>query len=235
MEILDGLYLCEGNGVSIPFCHEEIQCSVEGVEPAWSLAPGDVGTRPSVGRTPRNLAALLEESLSLVDMSRLKLDSSPSRSPVATRSSPSRSPMATRASPSRLPLVTSTPGMEVDISTDSVARQLCVGSGVGGESFGSLEQQIQGLTLEGEEKEEGLVEVLVCKITAKTEVVFTSCDEKDKSKVYVTASPLVLVNELLLQGQVVTMGGDIGGLSPQKQLLRELVVYPLSNTSSVTG
>ena len=43
----------------------------------------------------------------------------------------------------------------------------------------------------------------------------------------------VVVNEPVLQGQVITMG-EIGGLSPQKQLLRELVLYPLSNPS-ITG
>jgi SpoVK/Ycf46/Vps4 family AAA+-type ATPase len=44
----------------------------------------------------------------------------------------------------------------------------------------------------------------------------------------------VMVNEPVLQGQVVITMGDIGGLSPQKQLLRELVLYPLSNPS-ITG
>ena len=43
----------------------------------------------------------------------------------------------------------------------------------------------------------------------------------------------MIVNEPLLQGQVVTME-DIGGLSRQKQLLKELVLYPLSSPS-ITG
>jgi hypothetical protein len=214
--LCDGLYLCEGNRVTVPFCHKDVQFIVERVVPA-GLEP-DMGMRLSL-ECPRNLTALLEESLHL-DMSRLKLEHSP-------RISPSRSPVATRGSPSPLHLVTSTPGMEVDRAhsgTESVCRQLALAEIDGGgreESCASLEREIQGLALEGgdtsERGEEGPVEVVVCKVTAKTEVVFVTSGEKDKHK-----------------GQVVITMGDIGGLSPQKQLLRELVLYPLSNPS-ITG
>lgn len=188
----------------------------------------DMGMRLSLG-APRNLTALLEESLRL-DMSRLKLDHSPSRSP-----------MVTRASPSRFNVVTSTPGMEVDkvhSGTESVCRQLAlaeIDSGAREESSTSLEREMQGLGLEGEEsseREEVMMEVVVCKITAKTDVVFVSGGGENKNKVSLSLS-LMIVNEPLLQGRVVTMD-DIGGLSCQKQLLEELVLYPLSSPS-ITG
>ena len=83
--------------------------------------------------------------------------------------------------------------MEVDRAhsgTESVCRLLAlaeIDSGGREESCASLEREIQGLALEGgdtsERGEEGPVEVVVCKVTAKTEVVFVTSGEKDKHKV----------------------------------------------------
>ena len=221
--VSDGLWLCEGNTVIIPFCHQDLEFSVEKVVPVWGQSlDSDVGMRLSVSR---NLTGVLEESLRL-DMSGLRI-------------SPSQSPAATRAAPSHLNIVTSTPGMEVDESkihsrTESICRRLAR-TEIDSEGGASLERQLQGLDLEGEEEEEAgegegdLVEVVVCKVTAKTEVVFVGGGEKNRNQVS-PSLPLVRVNESILQGQVVRMG-EIGGLSSQKQLLRELVLYPLSHPS----
>lgn len=182
---VDGSYLCEGNTVSVLFCDEIIEFIVEKLIPVSQRLERNMGSRLSVD-TSRTLSARLEDSL-LLDMSGLRLGEG-GRERSCSPARPS----------SHCRVVTSTPGMDVDEAPTQPGTE----SGqLGGPQLEpnpatqkgatlSLEDQMQelgladsdgdkvgGTPVRGEnlllhEGEEGLVEVIACKITAKTKIVF---------------------------------------------------------------
>ena len=149
----------------------------------------------------QNLTSRLGESLHL-DISGLNLDPSP-------RVSPSRSPVATRATPARLNVVTSTPGMEVDVeaSRSGTESGLTLPESDGEGGAGLLERQMRGLGLEGCESggdgEEGIVEVMMCRVTTKTMIVFVGSGGQRVSLFIMCVESLVI--------EITGAGGCYGG------------------------
>lgn len=194
---IDGSYVCEGNTVSVLFCNEDLEFTVENVIPdSRSLEPS-MGT-PLRVNTSQNLTTLLEGSLQL-DMSGLCLGERRGEKRERSRSprSPARLPV-----PSQQNIVASTPWMDVDQDpvhsgtesgqVDSLlpepSRTVDRKGGVA-----SLECQMQGLGLDDHESVVGggrgggnegeLMEALVCKVTQKTKIVFLQCDQQGGDKV----------------------------------------------------
>lgn len=200
-----------------------------------------MGSRLSVD-TSRTLTARLEDSL-LLDISGLCLGEG-GRERSCSPARPS----------SHCQVVTSTPGMDVDegpaqSGTESGGPQLEPNHATRIRDTPSLEDQMQELDLadsEGDkvggtpvrgqnlllhEGEEGLVEVMACKITAKTKIVFLE-ERLEKVSYPESTHPSVTSVMYIHQGRRVVSMRDVGGLVPQKQLLQELVLYPLQYSSA---
>ena len=90
---------------------------------------------------------------------------------------------------------------------------------------------VRGQNLLLHEGEEGLVEVMACKITAKTKIVFLE-ERLEKVSYPESTHPSVTSVMYIHQGRRVVSMRDVGGLVPQKQLLQELVLYPLQYSSA---
>ena len=193
--------------VSVLFCNEDIEFSVERVLPVSQRPEPNMESRLSFN-TSLNLTTLLEDSIQL-DMSGLCLGEGGGGEGGGERRD--RSHHASPCSPTRshLNVVTSTPGMDVDEvpahsgmesgQLDGLHSEpnLAAHGRVGTDYTVSLEHQMQELGLtdsenvrggggEGDrvaDRGEGLVEVTVCKVTAKTKIVFLERHQNDGSKV----------------------------------------------------
>ena len=203
--------MCKGNVISVLFCNEDVDFTVERVIPVGQALEPKTGTRLSFN-TSGNLTTLLEDSLRL-DIAELCLETGDRG---RHHGSPLNSPA--RMTSLRCRAVTSTPGMEIDEApTHSGMESRQVDSPIlkpNVSAYGEennersilLEQQMKGLGLNdseagrdgggrrgmswcqaseggGGEDEEVPVEVVVCKITMKTKIVFTECDHRKGSKV----------------------------------------------------
>ena len=183
---VDGSYLCEGNTVSVLFCNEIIEFMVEKLVPVSQRLERNMGSGLSVD-TSRTLSVRLEDSL-LLDMFGLCLG----------EGGRERSCSPARPSSHCQVVVTSTPGMDVDeapaqsgtesgqlrgphlepnrathkeatLSLEDQMQELDLADGEGDKVGGT---PVRGQNLLLHEGEEGLVEVMACKITAKTKIVF---------------------------------------------------------------
>ena len=180
--LTDGLYLCKGNTVSVPFCHEDIEFSVTKVLPFSPILEPNMGSCLSFNTSTQNLTTLLEDSLHL-NISGLCLGGGAGGSPRLSPNQSSPTPMRT-SSFSHLKVITSTPGMDVDHESRSGTESGHTGylePNHSQELANSLEDKLEGLGLDDHdgvsEREEHLVEVLVCKITTKTQIVFVETEK----------------------------------------------------------
>ena len=190
--------MCEGNTVSVPFCHEELEFSVGTVIPVGRVPEPNSGSRLSLSTSSRNVTTLLEDTLHL-NLSGLCLGGGGGGGGGrGGERSPSPSSPFMRTSVCHLNVVTSTPGMEVDRGSPAHSGTESGHSenlepNLGEESAVSLDQKLQGLGLDGREgvseREDGpTVEVLVCKMTAKTKIVFV--EDKCHGEVSPITAPL---------------------------------------------
>lgn len=185
--------MCEGNIVSVLFCNEHVEFIVEKLVPVSQKLEPDMDSRLSFN-TSKDLTARLEDSLRL-DMSGLCLGEQRGRSCSPARPGTS----------SHQQIITSTPRMDVDEAPacSGVESRQLGGPHLepnqtthrGGNTL-SLEHQMQELGLADcesgsrgrggnhclHEGEEGLVEVMACKITTKTKIVFLE-DSRDGNEV----------------------------------------------------
>lgn len=187
--------MCEGNIVSVLFCNENIEFIVEKLIPVSQRLEPDMDSRLTFN-TSKDLTTRLEDSLRL-DMSGLCLGEQRERS-----CSPARPGMS-----SHQQIIASTPRMDVDEApTHSGMESRQLGGPQlepnqpthrGGDTL-LLEHQMQGLGLAESDsgaqgrggnhhlyEEEGLVEVMACKVTAKTRIVFLK-EGRDGNEVKLT-------------------------------------------------